>query len=468
MKNNLTCEVVEDLMPSYIDNLTSEVTNKAVREHLAQCDKCKAKLENMKEPYSEDKIEREKKEIDFLKKNRKKNIRTKLLSLLAVVLVVAITVSSLPYMIRNTAGEGMIAYDLEVDGDTFNIKATADQNYAVITDIIYDISDTGTLDISFEFREKTAFDQNKVFKWSLTSPDVKSVVCRGKVLWEDGEYISPLTSAVYKYRTPYIGDMSHNGQIASALGIYDYIGSFSNALYTKAEPYGWEIIVTDPIMPVAEKEKAELMKNYSYVLLGVIVNLSYVTFTYDVFNSEGEDVEKSITVTKEEASEFLGEDIKKCSEDVNNLQKLMEMTGLTDMPYIDGEDIGSFEAEVNERAEIELFNLSDAEIKKIEFFCPETENYASQGYVDDSIFNIDFGKKPIITATDFDIMLDRLTKNAYDESRLGTVTVEITVYDWDDNAYEVQDTIEVSAFFGAVYKYVLDGTFEDGFTIKIK
>ena len=63
MKNNLTCEIVEDLMPSYIDGLTSEVTNKAVREHLSQCDKCKNKLDTMSEPCSEDKIEQEKKEI---------------------------------------------------------------------------------------------------------------------------------------------------------------------------------------------------------------------------------------------------------------------------------------------------------------------------------------------------------------------------------------------------------------------
>ncbi|MBO5937072.1 MAG: zf-HC2 domain-containing protein, partial [Clostridia bacterium] len=98
MKNNLTCEIVEDLMPSYIDSLTSEVTNKAVREHLSQCEMCKAKLDNMKEPCSEDKIEHEKKEIDFLKKNRRKNIRTKLISLLAVVLVVAVADCTLPYL----------------------------------------------------------------------------------------------------------------------------------------------------------------------------------------------------------------------------------------------------------------------------------------------------------------------------------------------------------------------------------
>ena len=109
MKNNLTCEIVEDLMPSYIDGLTNEVTNSAVREHLSHCGKCNAKLDTMSEPCSEDKIEQEKKEIDFLKKNRRKNIRTKLISMLAVVIVVAVAVTSLPYMIRNTAGDGMIA-----------------------------------------------------------------------------------------------------------------------------------------------------------------------------------------------------------------------------------------------------------------------------------------------------------------------------------------------------------------------
>ena len=61
MKNNLTCEIVEDLMPSYIDGLTSEVTNKAVREHLSQCGKCNTKLDTMSEPCSEDKLSRRRK-----------------------------------------------------------------------------------------------------------------------------------------------------------------------------------------------------------------------------------------------------------------------------------------------------------------------------------------------------------------------------------------------------------------------
>lgn len=37
MKNDLTCAVVRDLLPSYVEGLTSEETNEAVDAHLAQC-----------------------------------------------------------------------------------------------------------------------------------------------------------------------------------------------------------------------------------------------------------------------------------------------------------------------------------------------------------------------------------------------------------------------------------------------
>ena len=34
MKNELTCEVVQDLLPSYVDHLTSDVTNTAIVSHV--------------------------------------------------------------------------------------------------------------------------------------------------------------------------------------------------------------------------------------------------------------------------------------------------------------------------------------------------------------------------------------------------------------------------------------------------
>ena len=35
MSDKLRCEIVQDLLPSYVDGLTSDETNEAVKDHLA-------------------------------------------------------------------------------------------------------------------------------------------------------------------------------------------------------------------------------------------------------------------------------------------------------------------------------------------------------------------------------------------------------------------------------------------------
>ena len=37
MKNDLTCGVVRDLLPSYVEGLTAPETNEAVERHLSDC-----------------------------------------------------------------------------------------------------------------------------------------------------------------------------------------------------------------------------------------------------------------------------------------------------------------------------------------------------------------------------------------------------------------------------------------------
>ena len=54
MKINLPCEIVMDLLPSYVDKLTSEMSTESVEEHLKECEKCQTVLEEMKESLRED------------------------------------------------------------------------------------------------------------------------------------------------------------------------------------------------------------------------------------------------------------------------------------------------------------------------------------------------------------------------------------------------------------------------------
>ena len=49
MSEIISCNIVQDLLPSYIDDLCSEESRQMVEEHLKECAKCRAMLSSMKE-----------------------------------------------------------------------------------------------------------------------------------------------------------------------------------------------------------------------------------------------------------------------------------------------------------------------------------------------------------------------------------------------------------------------------------
>ena len=86
----ISCGVIRDLLPSYVEQLTDSETNELVEQHLADCEECRKVVENMKnnEKMSPVIQGEEKAELDFLKKNKK---RTRLIvwcSIIAAVLVI--------------------------------------------------------------------------------------------------------------------------------------------------------------------------------------------------------------------------------------------------------------------------------------------------------------------------------------------------------------------------------------------
>lgn len=44
MEQKLVCDTVKDLLPLYVDKLTSEVSNQSIDEHIAECEDCRAAL----------------------------------------------------------------------------------------------------------------------------------------------------------------------------------------------------------------------------------------------------------------------------------------------------------------------------------------------------------------------------------------------------------------------------------------
>jgi hypothetical protein len=68
----MKCEIIKDLLPSYIDDLTSDESNKEIENHVRTCSKCKSELDNMKQDINIETLEINKKDIQPLKKFNKK------------------------------------------------------------------------------------------------------------------------------------------------------------------------------------------------------------------------------------------------------------------------------------------------------------------------------------------------------------------------------------------------------------
>ena len=67
------CKIVQDLLPNYIENLTSPETNQFIETHLKECKACEKSLEIMKKGIiSESK--KQSRQIDYLKRYKRKMI----------------------------------------------------------------------------------------------------------------------------------------------------------------------------------------------------------------------------------------------------------------------------------------------------------------------------------------------------------------------------------------------------------
>ncbi len=91
MDQKLKCAVVRDLLPNYIEKLTSEETNQEIEEHLSHCEPCTKVYDEMKTEVPSDSIMNEAKDLSkFLRKTK---AMSALKSGLMVLLILGIVVN---------------------------------------------------------------------------------------------------------------------------------------------------------------------------------------------------------------------------------------------------------------------------------------------------------------------------------------------------------------------------------------
>ena len=271
-EKNIPCEVIEDLLPNYIDGLTGEVTNQMIEEHLKTCEACQKKYHHMKGdlPVSQD----EEKEIDYLKKV-KRDWRKSLLAGLAVICLIA----AIPLIRVFVVGKEMKtadSYTVSVEDDhTVHATVYAGEGYALRAEKVSE--EDGVVRIAVKTVPAKLFGKERITVDYKANQTIQTVEIGDEIAWQDGYEISHLANALYKNKNLYVGDMPANQRLANTLGISYMLGSYTNELETEKKPYGW-------IMHIDELKGEELSESACRKAAGMLIacvdNLDHVRFTY--------------------------------------------------------------------------------------------------------------------------------------------------------------------------------------------
>lgn len=111
---SVDCDIIQDLLPSYSDKLSSNSTNILVEEHLKECENCKKILEGMNKYIKTSPINSQKEEIDYLKGYRKYKLISIIFAIVLTTVIIILFGFIIPYCFRDT--------HFFVSADEFNVE----------------------------------------------------------------------------------------------------------------------------------------------------------------------------------------------------------------------------------------------------------------------------------------------------------------------------------------------------------
>ncbi len=325
MTNNtsLPCDIVQDLLPSYVDGILSDTSTCSVAKHLQSCKACHDMYDDMvTDELRQDNTDQQEKEIDYLKKVRSK---TKHFTLAAILIAVLLAASGTAVYFLIFSGEyilNSVKYSLQVSSNSLKIEGILPDDFTTGTQKIEEKD--GVISLTLPAKKKTFLSFHKNYNVSYTSKAaIREVRVNGDILWQDGTSITAYVNRVYKSKHPYIGSASDNASLALALGVEDSFGGFTSKLQTSKQPYGWTICLSEP-QTAAEEILRKKMTTYAYAILALIDNVDSITWEYSDTSAQSH----TYTITTEEANKQLGNDIKKTAETICDFQKFAREIGL--------------------------------------------------------------------------------------------------------------------------------------------
>ena len=140
----MKCHIAQDLMPSYMEGLLSAETEQDIKQHLQECEACRTLHAHLSASINSVKPQVDEREIDFLKKVRKKLTKKVVIAFAALLLIFALLTYF--FAIGSTVRKQDLVYTTSIVGDMWeiNMELTNGKALFVKTESLYgDPNDQG-------------------------------------------------------------------------------------------------------------------------------------------------------------------------------------------------------------------------------------------------------------------------------------------------------------------------------------
>ena len=185
MKNDLTCGVVRDLLPSYVEGLTSEETNRAVEAHLSTCPDCTARKNAMTVPTEPSEDAEQGREVDYLKTVKRKSGRRVVIAIACTLAVILAGVALKLFVIGEPAGREGMSWSIRCDETAMDLRV-----YSTWSGVAYCRWDLENSDGVVRLTAKKVLPSflydSADHRERIPLEDVREVWIAEQLIWQDG------------------------------------------------------------------------------------------------------------------------------------------------------------------------------------------------------------------------------------------------------------------------------------------
>ena len=311
MKKRISCEIIRDLLPLYVDGQTRPDTSRIISEHLSACPECARMYEEMNTPFPPAANDTP---SDGLGKIRRKARMDTLAAVCAAILVIFIV--TLFKLFVYGSPDSSFSSMIEISGETHTISVSgtvSGQNKAYSHYKIEKQEDTCRLIV---YSCMPSFIHGRdTFSIELAAQDTPLKI-GGLTITPDCKVIGAMANALY--------DNAEPADIADKLGLRKAFGGFSLKLLSTSAPYKWEIVFREHYSYETAKSKSALMEKYACVMLALSGTSKEINWCF--VSDDGRGISSSLD--RNDAERMLKSPIQEYAESPEAVQQLLDELGI--------------------------------------------------------------------------------------------------------------------------------------------